>query len=640
MPRRWDEQGRPITEGRRPRRWDERGNPIQGDGGLERGTAYLRGLGDSLSIGAGDEIMGGIAGARAALTGGDFRSAYDEQVERSRANLEQAREIHPASTLAGEVTGYLVPGFGVGKAVTRGASLGGRMLRSAGVGGGFGGTYGFASGETMDERLRGGAEGAVLGAALGGGLHGVAEAAPALWGAGRRLVGLPRSGGRMGVAERARDDLLTAARQNERLGVQSFDDIGPVISQAAQRDPTLTVAEALGRSAINRVVKYSRLPGRTAERAEQTLERNADTFEELTNRLDESLTPRAESGAPLTMRDAAGELDAAFAQTSAQGYERAFQSQLGAGHAARMQNIVERHPEFYERAVNEARIIARGDGVSVGGPMDPRFWHYVKVAAGDVVRSMRREGLGATRARQYTQSLRRLVDELDQIPGYRDARRQWGSLAEAREAMEAGFAFDRMRPAEMTELANRLTPFQRRYLQAGVAERIRDTLARRDNDGLVNIARDLTNRRRGELLRAAFGDRRGPLDEFLEYARLRRQMHADARRMASSQESPTGIITGERMAELVPTGALSAKAIGLRLMYENTIGRLGQRNRDVLGRILLTPVGEFERARGGLLARAEREARRRQSRTRLQRTRGAYLAGIGGAGVYDPSQDE
>ena len=81
----------------------------------------------------------------------------------------------------------------------------------------------------------------------------------------------------------------------------------------------MTTAEALGRPAINEAVRLSRLPGRTAQIAENTLERNADAFDVLTTHLDDHLTPRTVDGAPLTMRDAAGELDAAFEQTSLQG---------------------------------------------------------------------------------------------------------------------------------------------------------------------------------------------------------------------------------------------------------------------------------------------------------------------------------
>lgn len=612
--------------------------------------AYLRGLGDSLSLSWGDELMGVGAGLGAAAQGRDFGEAFEAQAGRSRANLAEARRDRPWETGAGELTGFLVPGLGAARVARTGVNLAGRLTSAGAWGAGFGGVSG--AGAVDDDRLTleglanratGGAMGAGMGAAFGVGAQGVlGELAPNALRAGRKALGVPTSGGRMGVAERARDDLLHTARQNERLNVQDFNDLGRVIQDAAAREPTMTVAEALGRSAINRVVKYSRLPGRTAEQAERVLERNADTFDVLTQRLDDTLTPRMPNGAPLTMRDASGELDAAFAQASSTGYQQAFANRVAPASAERMQQIMARHPEFYKRVVDEARIIAHGDA---GAPIavnayDPRFWHYAKVAAGDMIRTMRREGLGATRARQYTQSLRQIVDELDQVPGYRDARQQWGSLSEAREALEAGFGFDKMRPAQMQDLVGRLTPFQKRYLQAGITERVRDVLSRRDNDGLINIARDLTGRRRSELLRAAFGDKRGPLDDFLQYARLRRQMHNDARRMASSQESPTALVTGEGLADAIPTGSISLRSTAARAAFNATIGRLGERNRDILGRVLLTPVSEFQRSSGGLLSRASREASRRQSRDRLTRTRGAYLAGVGGMGVYDPREEE
>ena len=88
-------------------------------------------------------------------------------------------------------------------------------------------------------------------------------------------------------------------------------------------------------------------------------------------------------------------------------------------------------------------------------------------------------------------------------------------------------------------------------------------------------------------------------------------------------------------------GALTGGAIGFgvgalaRRTASNAITqameRGAERQRDLLGRIYLTPVGDYNHMAGGLIGRAAREAERRSYRARLARTRQALLTGaLGG----------
>jgi len=584
--------------------------------------AFGSGLADSVSLGFGDELQGVGAGLNAALAGQDFRGAYDAQTQRARDVLNRSQQEQPLAAGAGTVAGALVPGFGAAGAVGRAGRLGTRLMRGAGVGAAYGGASGVGGGTDAESRLSGGIQGAGLGAALGAGAQGVVEGVGALARGARNVIPSRRTVP-SGPSVAVMDDLRRMGSNNPELGVRNFNDLGRVMSQAAQRDPTLTVAEALGRPGVNRVAGISRLPGQTAQRAERALEENANTFDELTQRLDENLTPRSEEGAPLTRRGAQGELDAEFSRTSMQGYQEAFKNRVSRQTAQRMGNIISQPgaEQLFNRAVREAQDLAALDGQQLGGlTSDPRLWHYIKVAAGDVLRTMRREGLGSTKARQFTRLVRQLTDELDSIPGYKPSRERWGSLSEAQEALEAGTTFDRMAPDEIEDLVSRLTPFQQRYLQAGITERIRAILSNKDNDGLINIAREMTKRKYERLLQVAFRGQRAALQDFLTYARTRRQSFEDRSRMASSRNSVTGIV-GSEAVNMPPTTVPGLVTAAARLVYGKTAGAMREGYRDRLGEVLLTPVGRFDDAGRNLMSRASREAAAEQARLRRGRRR-------------------
>lgn len=603
--------------------------------------AFGSAFGDTASFGFGDEIKGGLAGLGAMASGGDFKKTYDTSTALSRETLKDAWDNHAGAALAGTFAGAFVPGMPAGALVRAGAGVGGRLARAAIAGGAAGGLSGIGAGTDLESRVQGGVVGGVAGSALGAGVQKVGEK---LGNAAIRLGKANRSATDAGPTGRVLDDMVLQA---QRSGVaQDLEGLSTVFDDAARIDPTMTRAEAIGQAGVKRVIGLTRQPGETADLAARQLGgRNADTFDDLTQRIDDNLTPHGPEG-PMTVRSANGELDALFQQTSMHGYEPALRNALPSNVAAGMRSITDRAPRLYQQAEAVARDIARAEGVDALSPTDPRYWHYLKVGADEVLHTMTRQGgLGPSLRRQWTHNVRALRDQLDQVPGYRDARIQWGSLSEAREALEQGFQFDRMLPAQMDDLARGLSPFQERYLQAGITERLRDVLARKDNDGLANIAKAMTGRRTQELLARAFRGRENELQDFLTLARAKRDMHSNASRMMAANNSVTGIVGAEALDMAALTNPKNTLMQGL---WNATAGRVGERYRDNLGAAYLAPVGEAGRTGMGLMSsRAAREARmlaavRRGRRTRsdLRRTREAYQTGIGFAGVYDPTEDD
>lgn len=166
--------------------------------------AFGYGAADAASLGFGDEGAGVVAGIGAVLGGQDYALAYRQRVDEARERLDEARRVHPVSTLAGSVAGtipaLLIPGAGeanaartgataarvlpsVGRVITGEALPGGQTLMrwAAGRGPGafiaqgiqgarqgavFGGVYGAGSANDGD-RVGGAIQGAGVGAGFG-----------------------------------------------------------------------------------------------------------------------------------------------------------------------------------------------------------------------------------------------------------------------------------------------------------------------------------------------------------------------------------------------------------------------------------------------------------------------------------------
>ncbi|WP_135210359.1 hypothetical protein [Vitreimonas flagellata] len=120
------------------------------DDRMNGADAFGAGFGDAITLGFGDEAIGGVDALLAAMEGRDAGEAYRQRRDEARGRLEQAREERPGFTMAGGLTASLVPGTAAFRAA-RLAGVGGRaaLYSSSAL---TGGLYGAGSGETAAER--------------------------------------------------------------------------------------------------------------------------------------------------------------------------------------------------------------------------------------------------------------------------------------------------------------------------------------------------------------------------------------------------------------------------------------------------------------------------------------------------------
>lgn len=138
--------------------------------GLETALGTARSFGQGLFLGFGDEIESGILG---------------KPVEEIRNEQKQFDKEHPVISMGSSIVGGLVNP--IGRVTKTPATLGGRVLQGAGIGGSVGALYGLGSGEGgLENRLKNalisGGTGAVIGGAIPAAVEGIKKGTSALLG--------------------------------------------------------------------------------------------------------------------------------------------------------------------------------------------------------------------------------------------------------------------------------------------------------------------------------------------------------------------------------------------------------------------------------------------------------------------------
>jgi GNAT superfamily N-acetyltransferase len=208
------------------------------------------------TMGFGDEIVGGLSAAGAALTGGDSGQAYRQNTDAVRAEMAANRQAAPLSTFGAEALGGAATG-NVGSGFVRNASTRlGMAGRTAAVGAGYGAVTGTGEADGgVGQRAVGGAIGGTLGGVLGAGAPLTLEGGVRVGRAGLRLLDRAinsRGAGREMTRNqrRALNQLISEAEGAGRPPAEILRRIDELREAGASAEQT--VAELLGEPGINR----------------------------------------------------------------------------------------------------------------------------------------------------------------------------------------------------------------------------------------------------------------------------------------------------------------------------------------------------------------------------------------------------
>lgn len=415
--------------------------------------AYMGNLAPGLTFGGADEIAAGI--------GSLFEDrSYDEILASLRAQDRQTEAQHPYASLAGKVTGALVPGGLVSKAVSAARTLPGMMAQGFGWGAAGGATQGFLEGE-------GGAENRLAGAGWGGLIGGGLGAAVPLVGAGLK------------EAWRAGSDMLNRSRIGSTVGREFgvSNATGRVLSDLVGQDDPAAMRAALSRGgpgamladvspqATGALDMAMRSPIPAARAAGKAVEdRAAAAYDDVTRAMDDAM------GAPTGIRTAQDAIVTGSAPARKAAYDAAYAAPIDYSAPAGAQLLDDLGPRIPGEAIGYANRLMRARGeksaqimakiaddgtVVFTSPPDVRQWDYIKQGLDMLAETGDGAGAlgGQTRLGSAYQGLAREVRDAvsELVPEYKAALSVASDAISERNAVDFGSKL--LRTATTPEMA-------------------------------------------------------------------------------------------------------------------------------------------------------------------------------------------
>ena len=500
------------------------GKPTKPDVG--RGAALARGVGQGVTVGLGDELLGasiasGIPEAIAGLTGedrnafvrvlgkviekpatlaspsigalrllyeqltgkGEATGRYEEVRDIERERNKTAQEQYPGTYLTGQIAGSLavpVPGGA--------ATLPARIGRGAATGGVVGGVTGFGEGEGLGGSVTQGASGAVIGGGVGG------AAAPVVEGVvqGGRALAQPVINAFRGAVNpelEASRRVIGAIDRDVRAsptgtpgltpqefmansgpgGPAAIMDMGGDLTRRLADSAAITSPE--GRTALNQVIEprfegqNSRVTGwlkNTFNFPNAFAQRTAIDAQEKT--VNKVRYDKAFATHPEPMWD---EALAGLAQDPM--VQSAIRRASAAVHSERTVEGFRplNNPFTFEQS--SGRLMLRQDQNGKVTYPDLQFWNAVKKEL---------DANGSREAQSFAKSLRNHLDELTRDPKtgvsvYKEAREGAMGFFQAENALEAGENFVKLKLGNREARAQlaKMTPQQRQLFQDGFVSR-------------------------------------------------------------------------------------------------------------------------------------------------------------------------
>ncbi len=450
----------------------------------KRAGGFLLPIASGLTLGASDEILGGIEGLSNIGEEGGFSAGYERGKQKIRQAGKDYADDNPVLSPALELgAGIIAPGFGAAGFIGKAASTAGKIGRSAAAGAGLGGASGAAY-STEGNRTAGAATGAAVGGVLGGG---IASAGKVLGGAANQLgLRSEKASRKLGLNNAVRslqDDgvdassLVDNADEAVKLGV-------PTKALDLGGDQTLRTARAAesvsGGMRQGLVERQAGQGDRIFDHAEKALGvKGRDLFE-----VSQEVTKRAKAKAdPL--------------------YEAA--RNHGPLQSPKLEELLQR--PALQKALAKGRTKAVDEGEALGDPVDIRVIDYAKRALDDRISKAIRAG-AKDDVRILTKLKREMLDIVDEeVPSYGEARKAWGGEKNYEKAVTMGarvFSASKRPDASIAKRLAALSDTDKDGFRIGVLGAIRDVI-RSSTDNADKVKRLMGTPKAREALAEVIG---------------------------------------------------------------------------------------------------------------------------------------
>lgn len=306
---------------------------------------------------------------------------------------------------------------------------------------------------------------------------------------------LLRLAGRRGLTDQKAEELATEA-------------------EAAGRNPI--AAQVLGEPGLRRLQTVNRMPGKSAQRSADVIgAKRAGQGERLATATDQAFGDQTRSAAQSS-------LNGDYASMSPRYNELLDGAKIDSNaYNGKIVPVLQTIPQSIGREITKkAEAVAEGEGVQNFDALPiGRQLQYTKVALGQKIANMGRDGLDANIRRNLTRTLNNLRTEMETaIPGYKQINAQWADAAQSEDALSWSdqlFAGGKnsMRPEEVKAQFDAFTPAQQQHALVSVRNRIMQTIEDRTKTGVrkTNVSEPFLSDTFNKRMRAILGDKAEPL---------------------------------------------------------------------------------------------------------------------------------
>jgi hypothetical protein len=415
----------------------------------------------------------------------------------------------------------------------------------------------------------------------------------------------------------------------------SATDVERAIGEARQKPQGRVLADLFDDPGVRTLRSIAQRPGETGQRA---TERASERFHAAPVRILRDLERRM--SVSQTRQAAIEALSKQYKEVSANLYRPIFERQTTTEQKLAIGAAVERieRAPLTRGAISRARSLFATDrelGLVEGGITDnaARYAHYVKMALDDLISSRTRTGgLTGNALRASMEAKSQLLNAMDDtIPGYRDARAQWGGLKEAEDALDEGAHFLSMSSDEVRAAMGEMTPFAQYHARIGLAHELHQRLGLRGSvNGNRNVAEVLGSPEMQARVAAAF-DSPDQAVHFLDTLNTQNRLMRNAGQWGTGSQTYSNLTHGDdqNSRALMEAGGHAASgnpiaAIGrlARRGVDAAVGHRLEQSDNRVGEALLRPIDEGASAKeftDQVIAELRRLETMRNSNTRTSR---------------------